>query len=49
MSPTHIRLGAEVALVLGVAGLLLELIQSHAWAMILIAVAALLWLQVRRH
>jgi hypothetical protein len=49
MNPTSIRIAAEVALVLGVAGLLLELIQSHSWAVILIAVAALLWLQVRRH
>jgi hypothetical protein len=49
MNPTSIRIAAEVALVLGTAGLLLELIQSHSWAVILIAVAALLWLQIRRH
>ncbi|MBX3742097.1 MAG: hypothetical protein KF712_13955 [Akkermansiaceae bacterium] len=49
MNPTTIRIAVEVALVLGSAGLLLELIQSHSWAVILIAVAALLWLQVRRH
>ena len=49
MSPTSIRIAAEVALVLGTAGLLLELIQSHSWAVILIAVAALAWLQVRPH
>jgi hypothetical protein len=49
MNPTSIRIAAEVALVLGTAGLLLELIQSHSWAVILIAVAALLWLQIRCH
>jgi uncharacterized ion transporter superfamily protein YfcC len=49
MNPTAIRIAAEVALVLSTSGLLLELVQSHSWAVILIAVAALLWLQVRRH
>jgi len=49
MSPTTLRIAAEVALVLGAAGLLLELVQSHSWAVILIAVAALVWLQVRRN
>ncbi|MBX3740128.1 MAG: hypothetical protein KF712_04005 [Akkermansiaceae bacterium] len=49
MNPTSIRIAVEVVLVLGTAGLLLELVQSHSWAVILIAVAALLWLQVRRH
>jgi hypothetical protein len=49
MSPTSIRIAVEVVLVLGTAGLLLELVQSHSWAVILIAVAALMWLQVRRH
>ncbi len=49
MNPTSIRIAVEVVLVLGAAGLLLELIQSHSWAVILIAVAALMWLQVRRH
>jgi hypothetical protein len=49
MNPISIRIAAEVALVLGTAGLLLELIQSHSWAVILIAVAALVWFQVRRH
>lgn len=49
MNPTTIRIAVEVALVLGAAGLLLELVQSHSWAVILIAVAALLWMQVRRH
>jgi hypothetical protein len=49
MNPTSIRIVVEVVLVLGTAGLLLELIQSHSWAVILIAVAALMWLQVRRH
>ena len=48
MNPTRIRIAAEVILVLGAAGLLLELVQSHSWAVILIAVAALMWLQVRR-
>ncbi|MBX3743553.1 MAG: hypothetical protein KF712_21385 [Akkermansiaceae bacterium] len=49
MNPTSIRIAVEVVLVLGTAGLLLELVQSHSWAVILIAVAALMWLQVRRH
>ncbi|MBX3739946.1 MAG: hypothetical protein KF712_03065 [Akkermansiaceae bacterium] len=49
MNPTSTRIAVEVVLVLGAAGLLLELIQSHSWAVILIAVAALMWLQVRRH
>ncbi|MBX3742496.1 MAG: hypothetical protein KF712_16030 [Akkermansiaceae bacterium] len=49
MNPTSIRIAVEVVLVLGAAGLLLEMIQSHSWAVILIAVAALMWLQVRRH
>lgn len=49
MNPTSIRIAVEVALVLGTAGLLLELVQSHSWAVILIVVAALLGLQVRRH
>ncbi len=49
MTPTTTRIAAEVVLILGAAGLLLELIQSHSWAVILIAVAALVWLQVRRH
>lgn len=48
MNPATIRTAAEAALVLGTAGLLLELIQSHSWAVILIAAAALVWLQVRR-
>lgn len=48
MSPKMIRIAAEVALVLGTAGLLLELVQSNSWAVILLAVAALAWLQVRR-
>jgi hypothetical protein len=48
MSPNSIRIAAEVVLVLGTAGLLLELVQSHSWAVILIAVAALMWLQLRR-
>jgi hypothetical protein len=49
MNPTSIRIAVEVVLVLGTAGLLLELVQSHSWAVILIAVAALMWLQLRRH
>lgn len=49
MSPTTRGIAAELVLVLGTAGLLLELIQSHSWAVILIAVAALMWLQIRRH
>jgi hypothetical protein len=49
MNPTTTRIAVEVVLILGTAGLLLELIQSHSWAVILIAVAALVWLQVRRH
>jgi len=48
MNPTSIRIAVEVVLVLGTAGLLLELVQSHSWAIILIAVAALMWLQLRR-
>jgi hypothetical protein len=48
MSTTTIRIAAEIALVLGTAGLLLELVQSNSWAVILLAVAALAWLQVRR-
>jgi len=48
MSPNSIRIAVEVVLVLGTAGLLLELVQSHSWAVILIAVAALMWLQLRR-
>lgn len=49
MNPMTIRIAVEVALVLATAGLLLELIQSHSWAVILISVAALMWLQLRRH
>lgn len=48
MTPKMIRIGTEAALVLGSAGLLLELVQSNSWAVILLAVAALAWLQVRR-
>ena len=48
MNPNMIRIGAEAALVLGTAGLLLELVQSHSWAIILICFAGLAWLQVRR-
>jgi hypothetical protein len=49
MNPTNLRIAAESALVLGTAGLLLELVQSGSWAVILIAVAAIGWLQLRRH
>ena len=42
------RIGAEVALVIGTAGLLLELVQSHSWAILLICITGLAWLQVRK-
>ena len=48
MSTRTIRIAAEVVLVLGTAGLLLELVQANSWAVILLGVAALAWLQVRR-
>lgn len=42
------RIGAEAALVLGTAGLLLELAQSQTWAILLICIAGLAWLQIRK-
>jgi hypothetical protein len=38
----------EIALVLAIAGLFLELVNSQSWAVIVVGVAALAWLQVRR-
>lgn len=38
----------EIVLVLAIAGLLLELINSQSWAVIVLGVAALAWLQFRR-
>ncbi|GAA5119335.1 hypothetical protein JIN84_21820 [Luteolibacter yonseiensis] len=49
MSTKTIRIAAEVILVLGTAGLLLELVAAQSWAVILLGVAAVAWLQVRRH
>lgn len=49
MTYKSIRIAAESALVLGTAGLLLELVQYNSWAVVLIATSALVWLQVRRH
>lgn len=48
MSMRTLRVGAEVCLVLGSAGLLLELVTAQSWAVILLGVAVLAWLQIRR-
>lgn len=47
MTKKAIRIGAEITLVLGTAGLLLELVTAQSWAVILLGIAALAWLQVR--
>lgn len=48
MTTATLRIAAETSLVLGTAGLLLELVTTQSWAVILIGVAVLAWLQVRR-
>lgn len=48
MTTRTLRIAAEVVLVLGTAGLLLELVTAQSWAVILLGVAAVAWFQIRR-
>jgi hypothetical protein len=48
MTTRTLRVGAETCLVLGSAGLLLELVTAQSWAVIVLGIAVLAWLQIRR-
>lgn len=49
MNARMIHTIVEIVVVLAMAGLLLELVNSQSWAIIVLGVVALAWLQIRRN